>query len=147
MIKIEVSVKGLRTVVKNIETLGVRKTAKIRNILEDTAWAIQRESRRSMQMTKKGEAQVRYEPKRTVYPSLPGNPPAIDKGSLIDNVVVDLKKMNSVEVGLRDTKDAIHGLRLERGTKKIEKRPWFEPAINKMKPIMEKSIDNMMKNK
>lgn len=158
MIKMKISIKGLDKTVRGISSLGKRKVRKIMNAAEDAAFAIQRESRRSMQMTQKGKPVIRYGQKgksgkarkRTVRPSLPGHPPAIDLGSLIDNVIVDKKRFMSIEMGLRDTKDAIHGLYLEDPDKTREaifRRPWFEPATKKVIPQMKKKINAIMRRK
>lgn len=63
------------------------------------------------------------------YPSLPGNPPAIDSGELIGDIKVSVRR-KEVEVG---DVSQLHGEAMEKGVKKrnIEPRPWMKPAIKK----------------
>jgi HK97 gp10 family phage protein len=80
------------------------------------------------------------------YPSAPFNPPAIDKGELVQSIVMDAKqsigKEVSVEIG---AVGAPYGKYLEDGTKKMKPRPWLAPAVENNYPIITRNIINRIK--
>lgn len=60
--------------------------------------------------------------------SSPGNPPAIDTGELIRSVMFDVRDME-IEIG--SLGGAPYSKHLEFGTKKMEARPFVNPAVEK----------------
>ena len=64
--------------------------------------------------------------------SSPGNPPRPNSGDLIRSIVMDARALE-VEVGSNITRPA-YPLFLEKGTKRMEARPWLAPAVNKIEP-------------
>ena len=67
--------------------------------------------------------------KKTHIASSSGNPPAIDSGDLLKSIIFDVRKME-VEVGsIIDIPP--YPRYLEEGTKKMDARPWLEPAVEK----------------
>jgi hypothetical protein len=63
------------------------------------------------------------------HPSLPGNPPAIDKGELISRILYDVKD-KEMRVGL--VVGAKHGVYLEdpENTRPVGRRRWLKPAVD-----------------
>ena len=97
--------------VRNEAILSMRKTK--RNLSKPTS----RQFTRSGSGTRKG--------KLFHYPSLPGNPPAIDTGGLVGDIKVDAG-FDEIEVGAATKKYAKF---LEEGTRTMEARPWLQPAF------------------
>jgi HK97 gp10 family phage protein len=60
--------------------------------------------------------------------SSPGNPPAIDRGELVRSITFDVGEME-VEIGAEA--GAPYASFLETGTKKMEARPFLDPAVEK----------------
>lgn len=71
------------------------------------------------------------------FPSLPEHPPAIDTGELLRSIMFDIRKFE-IEVGV--VAGAPYGKFLEFGTKKMKERPFLEPAIEKHKDKIFKSV-------
>ena len=69
--------------------------------------------------------------------SSPGNPPAIDKGELVRSIIVS-DRPTEVEIGSKG--GAPYSKFLEEGTKKMAKRPFLQPAVEKTMPNIIKRI-------
>jgi hypothetical protein len=76
--------------------------------------------------------------------SSPGNFPAVDTGDLISNIVVD-ETRKGVEVG-SILLDPPVGSILEDGTRNMKKRPWMEPTIDEISPVIEFNIQEALLN-
>jgi len=63
--------------------------------------------------------------------SSPGNPPAIDRGKLVRSIMFNVRDME-VEIGAIG--GAPYAESLEFGTKKMEPRPFLDPAVKKHAP-------------
>jgi HK97 gp10 family phage protein len=63
--------------------------------------------------------------------SSPNKPPAIDTGQLIRSITMD-DRLREVEVGA--TSGAPYASYLEEGTKRMKKRPFLLPAVEKEMP-------------
>lgn len=95
-----------------------------------------------------GPPQIRYgakgkngrSSKRTVNPSLPGNPPVSDLGNLIKNIVVDKVKVRGKKAFIEIRSKAPYSLALELGTKNMEARPFMAPALKKSEKKIEKIL-------
>ncbi len=73
-----------------------------------------------------GRAMVRYNPKRRVFVSDPGDPPNTDTGRLVQSIQFDFENdgfTGRVGTNLR------YGAWLEFGTRTMEPRPWLSTAI------------------
>ena len=71
------------------------------------------------------------------HPSMPFNPPARDTGELISRIIADVRS-DEAEVGVEA--GAPYSIYLEKGTPKMKKRPFLEPAIDAKLPEMEENI-------
>ena len=69
--------------------------------------------------------------------SSPGNPPAIDSSELVSRIIASASR-DEIEVGAKA--GAPHGKWLEKGTLKMEKRPFLEPALDKHLPEIKHSV-------
>jgi HK97 gp10 family phage protein len=91
-----------------------------------------------------GPAQVRYNPKRIVNVSQPGDPPNADTGRLIQSIRVERDgKAYLVGTNLK------YGAWLEFGTQVMRPRPWLSTAVNKtnkkMKQIYQAAFQKFFK--
>lgn len=77
--------------------------------------------------------------KRKHTASLPGNPPRIDTGRLVQSLFVDVRD-EEVEVG-SNIESPLYPIFLERGTRRMLPRPWVEPVVQHWSPLLEKSIN------
>lgn len=95
--------------------------------LAEGAMAIHRDAVKSIQAHVSSDHRaVRYNPKRTVDVSAPGNPPNSDRGTLAQSVSFDIdtgRLEATVGTNLK------YGAYLEMGTAKMEARPWLFPAF------------------
>jgi HK97 gp10 family phage protein len=73
-------------------------------------------------------------------PSAPGNPPAIDTGTLRRSIQVNQKADNSVEVG----SNLEYARYLEYGTTKMAARPWLNRSFNLAKSRMSNAAKRAM---
>ena len=83
--------------------------------------------------------------KKGHHPSLPGNPPAVDTGTLRRSITYEVDENNLVGYVGSNLKNPPYGAYLEFGTTKdgkqiIKPRPWLKPAteksMEKIKEIM-----------
>ncbi len=79
--------------------------------------------------------------------SSPGNPPAIDRGTLISKIVPRVNDNgNDLELEVGALTGAPHGYWMEKGTKWsltehiVAPRPWLEPAVQKNLPEMMEDV-------
>lgn len=90
-----------------------------------------------------GEQQVRYNPKRTVVASKPGQPPNIDMGVFIRSIQFELDAVKMAGyVGSNDKRAPW----FEFGTKNMKPRPWLSRALKKAGPVMQQIFRTMTIN-
>jgi len=68
------------------------------------------------------------------HPSMPGHPPAVDKGNLISSLVYEFGDLQ-VEIG-SDQTEPPYPVYLEDGTSKMAARPWLAPAVEEYEDDM-----------
>lgn len=127
--------KRFATAAKKIEEVHL-KAAQI------AALEIMNEAKLLIQKTSPGEKQVRYNPKRTVTASKPGDPPNTDTGRLINSIKF-AKDGNAYKVGT----NLSYGAYLEFGTKDLAPRPWLSVALaivsERLPEIMKSAYDSI----
>jgi HK97 gp10 family phage protein len=78
--------------------------------------------------------------KKGHHPSLPGNPPAVDTGTLRRSITYSVDEDKLVGYVGSNLKDPPYGAYLEFGTSRLKPRPWLKPAteksMEKIKEIM-----------
>jgi HK97 gp10 family phage protein len=91
---------------------------------------------------KTGPVVTRYNPKRTIAISAPGEPPASDTGFLASNITSEVRTVQGNQVFGIVRSTAPYSAFLEFGTTKMAARPFLQPALdksaNKIKRIFEK---------
>lgn len=92
-----------------------------------------------------GPIQIRYNPKRKVHVSQPGNPPNSDTGRLMQSVKYE-KDGQAYLVGT----NVRYGAYLEFGTKDIAPRPWLSVAVKRVTKLIPQfyrtAYDNVIKS-
>ena len=76
--------------------------------------------------------------------SSPGNPPRPNKGDLIRSIIMDARP-TEIEVG-SNIKQPAYPKFLEYGTKKMEARPWLDPAVKKIEPQVKANIQQILRD-
>lgn len=74
---------------------------------------------------------------RTHQASAPGQAPASDTGRLVNSIEFDKLGMLSAAVGSH----LVYALHLEYGTRKMAARPFFRPAVEKMRKQFQKRLE------
>jgi len=88
-----------------------------------------------------GPKQIRYNPKRTVNVSNPGEPPNSDTGRLMQSIKVE-KDGLAYLVGT----NLKYGAWLEFGTKDMAPRPWLSVAVRKTAKLITEFREVALKN-
>lgn len=79
------------------------------------------------------------------HPSLPGNPPAVDTGTLRRSITYEVDEENLVgRVGSTQTNPP-YGAYLEFGTSRMQPRPWLKPATEKSMETIKKLLGKAVK--
>ncbi len=76
---------------------------------------------------------MRSTPRGETGHSLPGNPPAVQKATLIGSVFSDTMMRKDEVVGLVGSKDVLYAALTEFGTEHMAARPWLVPALQRMR--------------
>lgn len=98
--------------------------------LKKATLVVYSEAVRSIRDTSQGEKETRYNPKRQVTVSKPGDAPNNDTGTALKSVGWDIDEaelVSEVGTGLGYLKD------LEFGTKNVAARPWLFPALERVR--------------
>jgi HK97 gp10 family phage protein len=76
-----------------------------------------------------GETYVKYKPRRVHTASAPGQAPASDTGRLANSIEWDVMGPMTATVGSK----LAYAVHLEYGTRKMAARPFFRPAVERMR--------------
>ena len=129
---ITATVKGTKQLERKLSILSVVITDAVFEAIALKALSIQSDAIRGIAKISAGMRT----PKGKVV-SKPGDPPNTQTGRLIGSIRVQKdKSANTVAV----TSRVKYGVWLEFGTKKMEARPWFTPAVNKNKKFQKKDF-------
>ena len=79
------------------------------------------------------------------HPSLPGNPPAVDTGTLRRSVTYSVDEKNLVGYVGSVINDPPYGAYLEYGTSRMKPRPWLKPATEKSMETIKKIMAGAVK--
>lgn len=84
-----------------------------------------------------GRIYTKYNPSRTHQASAPGQAPMTDTGRLANSVFFDKVGDLTAVVG----SNLIYALYLEHGTTQMAARPFFRPAVERMRPKFNKRLE------
>lgn len=119
---------------KNMESVHLRAA-------QLAAIDIMNESKLMLAKNTDGEKQTRYNPKRSVFASKPGDPPNSDTGRLINSIRFR-KDGNAYLVGT----NVPYGSYLEFGTQDMAPRPWLSVALALAADRMASYVDQAYKS-
>lgn len=126
--KIDIDVRNEEEILKFMKAFGSEGRKAIVNELHKIAVDVRNDILKSMRSSP-GGGRIYKRKSKVHIASLPGFPPKIDTGNLWNRIYVD-KGYDYSEVYTNNVKYAKW---LEKGTKKMEERPFFEPAIERSK--------------
>lgn len=110
--------------------------------VQEATFLIHETAVKSIQENSSGTSQVRYNPKRTVLASKPGDAPNTDTGRLAQSVKFDFKKNGLIgRVGT----NLKYGKALEFGTKYMDPRPWLSTAVRVVSKDIQKIFAKALK--
>ena len=95
-----------------------------------TAFDLEADVKDSLRQPGRGVTYSLTNPKRTHTASAPGDPPATDTGRLVSSIYREALGNLTAAVGSR----IVYANHLEYGTMKMAARPFFRPAVEKIKP-------------
>lgn len=136
-------IKGLEKIRKKFVQLEVEtKAAQIRTVQEATLMTHEI-AVKSIQENGDGKSQIRYQPKRVVNVSKPGDPPNTDTGRAVASIKFDFKDGGLIG---RIGTNLKYLAALEFGTSTTDARPWLAPAINKVSQVIGKMFEKNVKD-
>ena len=103
---------------------------------------IEQDIKSELNRPKSGPTVTRYRPRRTVKVSLPGEPPARDRGELVNSIDVDV---DPVQFNLTLSALADHARHLEFGTRHMLPRPFLRPALTRWRARIIEAIRDAIK--
>lgn len=124
--KILGSLKGAKKLYQQISALPKDALERQVNAVREATFLIHEEAVRSIQQNNDGKPAIRYDPKRTVAVSNPGDPPNTDTGRLVQSIKFDFLKNGLIG---RVGSNLKYAAFLEFGTKDMEARPWLSSAV------------------
>lgn len=127
--RIGFEIKGLASLGKKLERLKAETLSKQIESVQESVLLIHETAIKKIQDNSDGTPTVRYNPKRTVNVSFPGDPPNTDKGRLVQSIQFDFK--NNGLVGRVGT-NLKYGAWLEFGTLKMQAHPWLGPSVREV---------------
>lgn len=112
----------------NFETVKKSSRNSLMKIITQGTLKIHEEAVKGVIARSPGERQTRYNPKREVVASRPGDPPNVDRGIFLRSIQFEISQQDmSGYVGTNDER----GPHFEFGTKRMAPRPWLGPAWKK----------------
>lgn len=134
--KFEATVKGAKLLERRISQIEKQKLAAAGDAIAEAAFLIQSKAVKSIQERgSNGGTVTRYNPKRTIKVSQPGNPPNSDRGTLAQSIGFEV---NRGSLTARVGTSLKYGAWLEFGTQTYGARPWLHPAyVSSLKEISE----------
>jgi len=142
VIKATFSKKGSASVSVSIENAQKRISADVVKNLKLATLKVHENAVRGLSKRSEGERQVRYNPRREVVASRPGDPPNIDTRRFLSSVKFEF--FDKEGQGFAGTND-VRGPWFEFGTKNMKPRPWLRPAWNQSLEFIRKLFKEMGK--
>lgn len=132
-----------------IEQAFERDTKKIsaglREIVARTARDVREEAKDSIKKSKGGYRRYYHHKVGWTTSSWPGTPPRNQSGQLLGSISQEFTEFGDAYEG-RVTATAHYAAYLEFGTRKMAKRPYLRPALEKHEQPFYDAVQNMVKN-
>jgi len=145
--KISGGIKTFKGIAKAFGKLESEILAKQKLAVAESVVLIHGNAVKSIQAVGDGTPEMRYDPKRVVSVSKPGDPPNSDTGRLVQSIKFDFKKDGLVG---RVGSNLKYAAWLEFGTERMDPRPWLAPAIEEasddVAEIFSRNIANGIKD-
>jgi len=117
---------------RKLEKLETAVLGPIQKAIATSALIITNDARASMPPSRGGATRTIYRDGSQVEhtASAPGDPPTVDTGELVANVIFDIDEDGmGADIGT----NVLHGAYMELGTSEVEARPWLFPAFERGK--------------
>ncbi len=139
---------GVQSLMAKLKKLSEAVRAPIQKAIVTSAMLIANDARASMPQSRGGATRTIYRDGTQVThtASAEGEPPAVDTGELVSNVIFDVDEDGmGADVGT----NVLHGAYMEFGTPTIAPRPWLFPAFERNKRghirRTKKAVDEVLK--
>lgn len=140
--KLSGKIKGIDSLNKKLNLFKKEVLANQVTAMQDATFMLHSAAVNLIQDNADGRPEKRYNPKRVVNVSSPGEPPNTDTGRLAQSIKFDFKDnglTGRVGTNLR------YGRDLEFGTKKMDARPWLSTAVLLVSKEVAKIFENAFK--
>lgn len=133
------SIKGIDKALKQAQKLSKEFEKNRSFAVKESTLALHRQAVLTVSENANGDSAVRYNPKRNVTVSKPGNPPHTDKGRLRQSIKFEV----SDDIG-RVGSNLKYAAWLEFGTEDMAPRPWLSVAVTKVTKEVLKIFEKWM---
>lgn len=138
MIKVEMSSKS-QNILADFKKVPSKMKREVFDIIYKYGQKMRNTIIESMKKTSKDMTRPVRRGARSHYPSLPGFPPAIDTGALVNSIRIEKDEVKGkVEIGSKG--NAPYSKYLETGTAKMEARPFLLPAFEAYEQDLKDSV-------
>lgn len=138
MASVRVTVEGTQRLKAALARYEAESVQRISDAVVKSALQVQGDAQRLIQRgTRSGQPTTRYNPKRQVTPSAPGEPPKTDQGRLVGSIDFET---DADRLGAAVGTNLTYGKYLEFGARKMAARPWLFPTFERLKPAILKRI-------
>lgn len=133
--KVSTSIEGNKSLVNSLKRIVKDYEEQYEENVKTSTIALHGEAIKLIREKSSGQRQTRYDQKRTVTASKPGDPPNTDTGTSIKSVGFEIDYRNLEGIVGSNLKYLKH---LEYGTRNMDARPWLSPALKKVEKYIEK---------
>jgi len=141
--RVKARLQGDRELARAFEKAGINAEEAITEIVQEATLSLQGLVIRSVQRgPAMGRTYVKYTPNRTHTASAPGQPPMTDTGDLANSIKWQMRGMDGYVFSRLDSPP--YPLYLEFGTKNMQARPFFRPAVERERPKFVKRYDRLI---
>lgn len=140
----KIRLTGQKQTIKNLNRMAAKYGQVIADAAVVSAEKVRGDAVQSIQDLSRGESVVRTRNGGKQYDhiaSKPGDAPNTDTGQLVRSIRMEVDSDLRVFVGT----SLEYGKHLEFGTKRMDARPWLNPALDKNRKFIRKSFGRIMK--
>ena len=141
--ELQIKLKKIGREIKSSDS-AIKKDVKM--IIFDQATKTRNDILQSLRNTERnmGRFYSRQKGKKKHFPSVPGNPPAIDMGNMLRSILFDAYDYKFI-IGSIQTKPPYPEWLEEPPPKaNYEERPWLGPAVDRRRPIIIGELENIV---